>query len=179
MGPDTENFLRPHVVEPSISKWDLRGLMAAAFYSTWSKDPSTRVGAVIMDRNRHLVGWGYNGPPAGILDTEERLNNRDVKLMITLHAEHNAILHSIGDVEGCTLYVWPFQPCAHCAAQIIQKRIGRVVTARTDTSFRWEESFRVAREMLTEARIPLRLVSPSYVIRGLKEALQSADVYDY
>lgn len=178
MGQDTENFLRPEAEDTSISKWDLRGLMAAAFYSTWSKDPGTRVGAVIMDRNRHLVGWGYNGPPAGIADTEERLYNRDLKLMITLHAEHNAILHSIADIEGCVLYVWPFQPCAHCAAQIIQKRIGRVVTARTDTSFHWEESFRVAREMFTEARIPLTLVSPSHVMRGLKEALQSVYVHD-
>jgi dCMP deaminase len=56
-----------------------------------SKDPSTKVGAVILDSKRRIVSGGYNGFPRGVEDSDERLNNRETKLRMTIHAERNAL----------------------------------------------------------------------------------------
>lgn len=143
----------------TAQKWDLRGILLARHIAEgWSKDPSTKVGAVIMSPEHRPISWGYNGLPAGIEDTDERLSNREVKLAITLHAEHNAILLAPGSVEGGHLYVWPFPPCAHCAAIISQAKISRVVypdrvywgLPRPD---RWQWSFDLGRELLLEKSV--------------------------
>jgi dCMP deaminase len=126
--------------------WDARFLDLAAKIASWSKDPSTSCGAVIVDPQRRVVSTGYNGFPAGIDDAPDKLADRDTKLSMTLHAEHNAILFAQRDLAGCTLYVWPMPPCAHCAAQIAQVGIARVVSGRPtpEQSDRWGESFRLA-----------------------------------
>lgn len=143
----------------SNQKWDYRGLMMARHIAeAWSKDPSTKVGAVIMAPDHRPLSWGYNGLPAGITDTDERLNNREVKLAITLHAEHNAILLAPGSVEGGHLYVWPFPPCAHCAAVISQAKISRVIFPDQqfwglESASRWAWSFDLGKEILIEKKI--------------------------
>jgi dCMP deaminase len=126
--------------------WDARFLDLAAKIAGWSKDPSTRCGAVIVDPQRRIVSTGYNGLSAGVDDDPAMLANRDTKLALTLHAEHNAILFAQRDLSGCTLYVWPMPPCAHCAAQIAQVGIARVVSGRPtpEQGDRWGESFRLA-----------------------------------
>lgn len=63
----------------SQEKWDRRFLELAKQVSTWSKDPSTKVGAVLVNEDKHVVGMGFNGFPVGVADTEERLNNRELK----------------------------------------------------------------------------------------------------
>lgn len=144
------------IVSDRTYKWDMRGIALARHLSRWSKDPSTQVGAVIMDARHRPVSWGYNGLPAGIEDSDERLTNRETKLALTLHAEHNAILFSSRDVGGCALYVWPFPPCSHCAAIMVQKRIGRIVVGisrSVGVPERWVKSFGLSKEILTEAGI--------------------------
>lgn len=119
-----------------MSEWDRRFLNLAAEISDWSKDPSTKVGAVLVDHKRRVVGTGYNGYPRNIAD--ELLSRRDYKLAHTVHAEVNALLNSLRDVDGCTLYV-THPPCSSCAVVMAQAGIKRVVTYVPATQFadRW------------------------------------------
>ena len=77
-----------------MSKWDQRFLELAKQISTWSKDPSTQVGCVVVGPDREIRSTGFNGLPRGIEDTSERLNNREIKYPMICHAEENAIMHA-------------------------------------------------------------------------------------
>lgn len=110
-------------------KWDLRFLKIAQETSEWSKDPSTKVGAVITDRLK-IISVGYNGLPQGIPDLKEILENREEKYKYIIHAEMNAILTSHTDLSGCTLYTFPFLPCTNCASMVVQSGIDRVVSIK-------------------------------------------------
>lgn len=133
--------------------WDKRFLDMAQLVSTWSKDPSTKVGAVITDWHNRIVSIGYNGFPAGIKDNE-RLEQREKKYEMIVHAEMNAILFSNRDLQECTLYTYPFEPCSRCASIIIQSGIARVVSY-LNTDKRWEESFELSRKMFSEAGVEI------------------------
>ena len=133
-------------------KWDKRFLELAKLVGSWSKDPSTQVGAVIVDSENIIVSTGYNGFPKGIQDLEERLLDREQKYDIIIHAEANALLHAKRSVEGCTLYTWPFEPCSRCAGLIIQSGIKRVVSV-INSDKRWEKNFTLARQLFNEAGI--------------------------
>lgn len=103
-------------------------LALAMHVSGWSKDPSTRVGAVITDGRHRVLGLGYNGFPRGVRDEAARLVDREQKYPLTVHAELNAILNcSRRDLAGCTLYTIPRPPCPGCAAAIVQAGVQRVV----------------------------------------------------
>jgi dCMP deaminase len=136
-----------------MSDWDGRFLEMAALVSTWSKDPSTKVGAVIT-RGKFVVSLGFNGHPAGIEDSANRLQDRETKYRTIIHAELNAILSARQPLEGCTLYVVPFMPCSACGAVIVQSGIKRVVTLESDNE-RWAESFEFTRTIFAEAGIEL------------------------
>jgi dCMP deaminase len=134
------------------TKWDNRFLDLAKLCGSWSKDPSTQVGAVIVDDNNRIVSVGYNGFPQGVEDSEERLLDREQKYDIIVHAEANALMFANKSVEGCTLYTWPFQPCSRCAGIIIQSGISRVVSIiRKDE--RWQKNFKLASKLFEEAGI--------------------------
>lgn len=98
-----------------MNKWDERWLELAKFVSQWSKDPSTKVGAVIA-KGKQLISLGYNGFPASCPDHEEWLNDRPTKYKLVTHAEVNAVFNSQQSVKGCTLYTYPLPPCATCAS---------------------------------------------------------------
>lgn len=138
-----------------MSDWDGRFLEMAALVATWSKDPSTQVGAVIT-RGKFVVSLGFNGHPAGIDDSVARLNDREMKYRTIIHAEMNAILSARQPVEDCTLYVVPFMPCSNCGAVIVQAGIKRVVTYHNDNE-RWAESFEITRSIFAEAGVELVL----------------------
>lgn len=135
-----------------MSKWDRRFLGLANLVATWSKDPSTGVGAVIVDSKNRIVSVGFNGFPRAVRDDEGALNDRDEKLRRTIHAEENALLFAGRSVEGCTIYV-THPPCARCAAKLIQAGIVRVVSRPPWNSFteRWADDMRSASTMFTEA----------------------------
>ena len=113
--------------------WDEWFLGLARYISTASKDPSTKVGAVVVDQDRRIVSAGYNGLPRGVEDTEDRLANREVKYKLILHAERNALLFAKQSLKGCCIYVWPMMPCGACASMIIQTGITRVGRRSTTT----------------------------------------------
>ena len=136
--------------------WDLRFLQLAGQVSTWSKDPSTKVGAVIVDGRKTVRGIGYNGLHRHIKDTSERLENRDLKYKLVIHAEVNAILNANGPLWNSTIYLWPFMPCSNCASAIINAGIGRVVSIENDNP-RWRESFELTRQLFEEADVDLTL----------------------
>src|SRR5271169_4441773 len=107
-------------------KWVARWFALAEHVATWSKDPCTKVGAVIVGRSRRQVALGYNGFPEGIADTEERLHDKETKLRLTLHAERNALDNAAFNLRGATLICTMF-PCLECAKSIVGKGIERVV----------------------------------------------------
>lgn len=119
--------------------WHQRYIELARHVATWSKDPSTQVGAVIVDQKRRVVSMGYNGFPRGVLDFDELYQNRFEKLKFICHAERNALDNSPHSVEQCSLYA-TFMPCNECAKSIIQRGITAVYTIepieeRNDTLF--------------------------------------------
>jgi len=137
-----------------MDKWTQRFLDLAKLVASWSKDPSTKCGAVIVDQRNRIVSLGYNGFPAGVDDTMERLADRDVKLKMVRHAEINAIQFATRDLSGCTMYTWPVPPCAQCAGAIIQAGISRVIAPKPSDDFatRWADDLKLMREMFAETR---------------------------
>lgn len=152
-------------------KWDKHFINLAIENAKMSKDPSTRVGAVIVGIDREVRSMGYNGFPRGIADTEERLNNRDEKLELVVHGEMNAVLNAarIGvSVKGCTMYlaatdnsglIWGGAPCVRCTVEIIQAGISEIVAPPfKNTPSRWKDSVEKAKALLEEAGVKYRQV---------------------
>jgi dCMP deaminase len=135
-----------------MADWDARGLQLADLVRTWSKDPSTQVGAAILRPDGTVASLGYNGFPRGVEDSDERLEDRAFKYPMTVHAEANAILSAKEPVRGYTLCVSPLHPCANCAALAIQAGVRRIVT-RPGGPDRWADSFQIAKTMFCEAGV--------------------------
>jgi dCMP deaminase len=142
-----------------MSHWDGRFLSLAHLVGTWSKDPSTKVGACIVRPDRTIAAVGYNGFPRGTKDDPALLVDRDVKYLRTVHAEMNAILSAHEPVRGYTLYVTPLYPCANCASVIIQAGIARVVALMPDLPERWADNMKVAQGMFSEAGVEVVLIT--------------------
>ncbi|GMQ46052.1 dCMP deaminase family protein [Vibrio sp. 10N] len=134
------------------SKWAKRFIQMAELVGSWSKDPSTQVGAVITKQNR-IVSVGFNGYPHGISDSAE-IDERETKYLKTLHAEENAILFAKRDLDGCEIWVTHF-PCPNCAAKIIQTGISVVhCPAQTDDFLsRWGEKISLSQDMFDQAGV--------------------------
>ena len=136
-----------------LKKWDLRFIEMARNAASWSKDPSTQVGAIIVDDDKRVISVGYNGFPKGVTD-DERLDDREEKYKMIVHAERNALLFANKDVKNCNLFTYPFMPCSVCAGMVIQAGIKRVVTVRNNNA-RWQKDFVVSRQMFKEAEVDL------------------------
>ena len=141
------------------SKWDLRFIDLARHISEWSKDPSTKVGCIIVGEDREIRSTGFNGFPRGIDDTLERLEDRNQKYPMICHAEENAIMHAarIGvSLKGTMAYVtWP--PCSRCTRSLIQAGVSEVVyPSNVQIPDRWQSDFDIASEMMSEAGIIVR-----------------------
>jgi len=143
-------------------KWDKRFLELAKLISTWSKDPSTKVGCVIINSSRSIISTGYNGFPRGIEDSDERLNNRELKYSIVCHAEENALLHAanIGvSLKNCIAYcTWP--PCTRCARSLIQVGVKEIVYPDNITiPERWINDFKLSDSLFNEAAVITRRIN--------------------
>lgn len=156
---------------PDLLKWDRHFISLALENARMSKDPATQAGAVIVGPDREVRSMGYNGLPRGIADTPQRLQDKDLKRSLIVHAEMNAILNAarIGvSTRGCTLYlaltdesgqVWGGAPCTRCTVEIIQAGITEVVAKpfKNQASY-WTDSVEQARALLQEAQIQYREV---------------------
>ncbi len=114
----------------NVLSWDAYFMSMAHLSALRSKDPNTQVGACIVNKDKRVVGLGYNGFPRGCEDDLFPWNREgkflDTKYPYVVHAELNAILNSIQNLDGCTIYVSLF-PCNECAKAIIQSGIKCVV----------------------------------------------------
>jgi len=140
--------------------WDQRFLDLAKHISSWSKDPSTQVGAVAV-RDRRVLATGYNGFPRGVADLPGRLHDRNEKLMRTVHAEANIVAQAARNgvsLDRATIYVWPFLPCSSCGTLLIQSGVKRVVAPDIEIPDRWVDSFEMSRAMFKEAGVDLTLI---------------------
>ena len=153
-------------------KWDRYFLGLCLLNASMSKDPSTQVGSLLVGPDREIRSAGFNGFPRGILDSQERLNDRDTKLKLVVHAEMNAILNAARmgtSCRGCTLYlaatdstglVWGGPPCTRCTVEIIQSGVIEIVSFPVKAiPSRWHEDLKLARELLAECGIHYREVS--------------------
>lgn len=134
-------------------KWDLRFLRLAEEVATWSKDPSTKVGCVVVRPNLTIAGLGFNGFPRGMVDNEELYQDRETKYSRTIHAEVNAILNA-AETEDCVAYITA-PPCPHCSLVLIQSGINRVVSKSPseDLLGRWGPGFQSSRGFFAEAEV--------------------------
>jgi dCMP deaminase len=132
-----------------LDKWDLRFLRVVDEVCSWSKDPSVKVGALLVSPDKRKFSPGYNGFPAGVDDDDERLNGPE-RVPMTAHAELNAILNSGTDLTGWTLYVTR-PACVECAKAIIQARVARVVSPPLPEDSSWVASCDMGLKMMLEA----------------------------
>ena len=144
-----------------MTKWDNRFLELAEHIAQWSKDPSTKVGCVIVGQDREIVSTGFNGFPRGIEDTAERLQTRELKYSLICHAEANAVTQAarIGtSLKNCTAYItWP--PCTSCVASMIQAGIKKIVYRKNIViPERWQKDFELGNQMLKEANVAVVLI---------------------
>lgn len=135
-----------------MNKWDKRFMDLAIYISSWSKDKSRKVGAVIVDINwKTVVSLGYNGFPRGINDNNLERYKRPQKYAWTEHAEKNAILNADRRLNGCAIYV-PWHPCSGCSRAIINSGISLIVCSKPDFDHhKYGKDFEIASEMLNEA----------------------------
>lgn len=137
------------------SVWDKRYLSLAFNISEWSKDPSTKCGAVIVNSDNQILGTGYNGFAKGVRDNIERLEERSIKYPLTIHAELNAVLNAQGRVlKGSTIYV-THPPCSNCISLLAQVGIKRVVhqdvhDERFNKAWNTELTSQIAKEVKIE-----------------------------
>lgn len=149
-------------VDENQLKWDKRWLEVARLVGSWSKDPGSKIGAVIVGEKGQIVSQGYNGFPRLLPDDPALLGDREEKLKRTIHAELNSIFNSIynnASPAGCTIYVSGLPVCHVCADYVIQAGIKRVVMdTRPDGSSRWKESGGLALEKFEMAGIDVSFV---------------------
>ena len=141
-------------------KWDLRFMDLAKHIAGWSRDPSTKVGAVAVDSRKRLVASGFNGLSRRVEDSQERLHNRTTRYSLTVHAEINMLISAERSLRGCTVYLWPMPPCSQCAAALIQAGISRVVSPAPapDLADRWGESIDLAVMAMREAGVKVDIL---------------------
>jgi len=140
----------------SQSWWDRYFLDLAFQVAKASKDPSTKVGAVIVRPDRTVSAAGFNGFPRGIADTPDRLEDRETKYALVAHAELNAILTAREPLHGYTIYTTLFS-CSNCAKLVIQAGLKCIVSPTYDIE-RWAASLKLSQEMYDEAGVAWNLI---------------------
>ncbi len=143
--------------------WDDYFMAVAMLSAQRSKDPNTQVGACIVNRQKRIVGVGYNGFPTGCSDNDLPWGREgdflDTKYPFVCHAELNAVLNSLpGDLTNCIIYTALF-PCNECAKVIIQAGIQEVVYL--SDKYADSDASRAARILFKQAGVALRKLSPS------------------
>lgn len=163
-----------------ITGRDARWVGLAYVVSTFSKDQSTKVGAVVVGRDPRLVAFGYNGFPPGIAD-DHRLDHRHLKYRLIQHAERNALDNAQFDLCGATLYV-TMMPCSECAKSIVTKGICRVVCPPPDTHLRgdrkdWAEDANWTSSIFSEAGTQLDYYDPNQIDQAIGPIAKMLDQF--
>jgi dCMP deaminase len=169
----------------ALKSWDERYLAIAMHVSQWSKDPSSKMGAVIADVKGRIVASGYNGFPAHVHDCPEILNQKEKKYQMVVHAEANAALIAGAAAADGTVYLYGRRPiCGPCAGILIQAGIKRAVAipppcegaeakpmsnhpSQTD----WAKSGRLAIQMFKEAKVQFEPVTKQAAVEETFDGL--------
>lgn len=157
----------------SICKWHEYFFDICQVISKKSKDPSTKVGCVIVNTGNSIISTGYNGFPIGVKDnildftndkiTKSKRYNRPQKYLWTAHAEQNAIAFAARNgvsLKDSILYVNRMMPCARCTRLIIQSGIKNIFVledTEKDTIERWKQDNQIAYTMLEEANVKISI----------------------
>ncbi len=151
--------------------WDEYFMGVAILSGKRSKDPSTQVGACIVNKEKKIVGVGYNGFPIGCSDEDFPWDKDgeflETKYPYVVHAEQNAILNSIKKLNECTIYVGLF-PCNECAKAIIQSGIKEIVYISDKHSDK--DSTKASKKLLSCAGVKYRKLDVERKIIGLSFA---------
>lgn len=139
--------------------WDTYFMGVAILSSKRSKDPSTQVGACLVNQNKKIIGIGYNGFPRGIEDDEFPWQKDgsflETKYAYVVHAEVNAVLNATESLNGASCYVTLF-PCNDCAKVLIQSGVKEVVYVE-DRDFE-KDIFKASKKMFESAGVLLRKI---------------------
>ena len=138
----------------TLNKWDRRFLLLARHISTWSKDPRTQVGAVIIRPDKTICSTGYNGFPKGLDDDAFLYEDAKLKYQRVVHAEMNAILTAPEPVKGYTLFC-TLLPCGPCSLSVIQSGITRIVSPKPAAAHEERWNFNQTRNFCEEAGVDL------------------------
>lgn len=157
-------------------KWNYRFMEIALHISTWSKDPNTKVGCVVVGPDKEIRSQGYNGFPRGVNDDVEERHVRPVKYAFYEHSERNAIFNAVrfgASLKGCSLYV-TMPPCADCARAIIQSGIEQVYymeptgdKVRTLPNGNWRDTVVNSFEMFSETGVKFTALSRDIVNQNI------------
>lgn len=158
-----KGFVGKGVVKRNAISWDDYFMAVAGLSAQRSKDPSTQVGACVVDSDNKIVGVGYNGFPTGCDDDKLPWDKQgdflNVKYPYVCHAELNAILNSAGkNLKGASIYVYLF-PCNECAKAIIQSGIKEVVYL--SDKYASSDATKASRRMFEMVGISLRQLVPN------------------
>jgi dCMP deaminase len=138
--------------------WDAYLMNLAKATALKSKDPSTKLGAIIVGPKHEIRATGFNSFPTGINDDVPERKVRPEKYKWVEHAERNAIYCAArhgASLEGCTLYCeWP--PCTDCARAIIQVGIIKIIVNSFDIPKRWQLDMNTSITMLKEAKVKIQ-----------------------
>ena len=143
--------------------WDEYFILQAMITSFKSKDPSTKVGCVIVNQKNRQVGMGYNGMVSGIDESkipwgkDKSVPLEYQKYGYVVHSESNAILHATKNIEGCKMYVTLF-PCNECAKLIASKGIKEIIYLSDKHSDK--DSTRMSKKLFDLAGIKYRQLVP-------------------
>lgn len=138
-----------------LSEWDRRYLDLAHHVSQWSKDPSTKVGSVLIGRRQKgHISLGYNGFPPGVEDTPERLEEKRIKYLLMQHAERNALDNAEFCPIGGTLYVTLFH-CSQCAGSAVVKGVSEVICPPPPLREPWASDAEWTKTILAEGGVDL------------------------
>lgn len=146
-------------------RWRQYFLRLCLEHARMSKDPNTQVGALIVDGDMNILTSGFNGFPRGIFDTRDRLNDRDRKLGLVLHAEINCLMQAARTgvkVKSATLFlvatdatgqVWGGPPCSRCALHLIQAGVRWIIAPPQKQNSKWKDDIDYSRHLLIEAGV--------------------------
>lgn len=162
--PEFTNYAPP--------SWDAWFMKQVYLTAEKSKDPSTKIGAVLV-RDKHIISTGYNGFPIGVRDKKGRYAKRESKYDFVVHAESNSVLAAARfgiSTLGTTLYT-QWTPCNECCKSIIQGGIKNIVIHKRWGSMchsRWAESCKISEIMFKEAGIPILYLDAVLGMKGYR-----------
>lgn len=148
-------------------KWHRRFMDLAFLVASWSKDPSTKTGAVVVGPDREIRATGYNGLVRGVDDNIPERMERPTKYDFFEHAERNAVYNACltgTPLKGCVLYA-THAPCTDCARAIIQAGIKMVVTNKmiideNTPQGTWRDKLDYSAQMFKEAGVEYIELAP-------------------